>query len=112
MFFVVVFFHEYIRLVYINLFVYLLQSLDRGSHQHIDQTKTTSRKKVYPIVIVQFKYVKMFSYYVVSMSILVSFGKKISMFLKKGVVRGTSLAVDDIGLASRQQVYIDAIVQI
>ena len=74
MFFFIVFFHEYIRLVYIMLFVYFLQSVDRGNHQDVDHTATILRQHVYLIVTVQFIYVKMFSYYVVSMSILISFG--------------------------------------
>ena len=67
------FFHEYIRLVYIMLFVYLLQSVDRGNQLFVDQNTATLGQQVYLIVIVQFKYVKMFSYYVVTVSILVSF---------------------------------------
>ena len=55
-----------------NVILYLLQSVDQGNHLNVDQTTTTSRKHVYLIVNVQFKYVKMFSYYVVTMSILVS----------------------------------------
>ena len=63
------FFLEYIRFVYIMLCVNLLQSIDRGSHPDVDQKTAALGQQVYLIVIVQFKYVKMFSYYVVSVSI-------------------------------------------
>ena len=36
----------------------------------------------------------------------------VSMFLKQGVVRGTSLVVDDTRPSSSQEVYITAIVQV
>ena len=68
------FFQKYIHLVYIILFVYFLQSVDRGNHLAINQMKATSGKQLNLIVIVQFIYIKMFCYYIVSVSILVLLG--------------------------------------
>ena len=50
-----------------------MQSGDKGIHPTTDKITTTSGKHVNMILIVQFKYAKILCYYIVSMSVLVSF---------------------------------------
>ena len=52
----------------------MLQSIDHGSHSPVNQKTTSLGQRVNMIVIVQFKYVKMFCYYIVSVTLLDSLG--------------------------------------
>ena len=69
MIFFLVFSHEYIRMVYTMLSIFTSQGSDQEIPPVVGHTSAASGQEVNMIVTVQFKYVKMLCYYIVSVSI-------------------------------------------